>query len=200
MKAFKGKEEINKGMKAVKCRVAIFKLQYTIMKNALLLLLLLPLFSLAQADTCGLKKSKDPFTNEVKLSTGFKPFGSGAVPVTVSADATPTDIDFFVWVKKDGTCFDLESTLQMIWEGERSKATFRQSGSMNCEGAFHFSFKNTPTPNSWLRKMMTKKIATIKLIGNGGKETLITLTEEQKDIFQRMATCIANEGVTLIKK
>lgn len=170
------------------------------MKNAFCLLLLLPLFSIAQQDTCGLKKSKDPFTHVDKLSTGFKPFGSGAVPVSISADATPTDIDFFVWVKKDGTCFDLESEAFMVWEGERSKATFHNTGSINCEGAFHFGFKNTPTPNSWLRKMMAKKIASIKLTGNGGKETLITLTEEQKAVFQRMAICIANEGAALLKK
>jgi len=187
-------------MEGGKGRVIIFKPQYVIMKNALCLLFFLPLFSMAQQDTCGLKKSKDPFTNEVKLSTGFKTFGSGAVPVSISMDATPTDIDFFIWVKKEGTCFDLESEAFMVWEGERSKATFRQSGSINCEGAFHFTFKNTPTPNSWLRKMMAKRIATIKLVGNGGKETVISLTEEQKDIFQRMATCIAAEGVTLLKK
>lgn len=169
------------------------------MKKWFVLLLLSPFAAFAQ-DTCGLKKVKDPFTNVTKLSTGFKPMGSGGVPVSISADATPADIDFFVWVKKEGTCFDLESTAQLIWEGERSKATFRNAGSMNCEGAFHFNFKNTPTPNSWLRKMMAKKIATIILTGNGDKQTVITLTEEQKTVFQRMATCIANEGKELNKK
>jgi hypothetical protein len=94
----------------------------------------------------------------------------------------------------------MESTAVMTWEGERSRATFRNSGSINCEGAFHFSFKNTATPNSWIRKMMAKKIATIKLTGNNNQETTITLTEEQKDVFQRMATCIANEGKLLGKK
>lgn len=169
------------------------------MKNICCLLFLLPLFSVAQ-DTCGLKKSKDPFTNVTKLSTGFKNFGSGALPVSISADATPTDIDFFIWVKKEGTCFDLESEAVLTWEGERTKATFHQAGSINCEGAFHFTFKNTPTPASWLRKMATKKVATIKLTGNGGKETLLTLTEDQKNVFQRMAVCMTAEGPGLLKK
>lgn len=162
-------------------------------------LLLLPLFSAAQ-DTCGLKKVKDPFTNVTKLSTGFKAFGTTALPVSISADASPTDIDFFIWVKKDGTCFDLESEALLMWEGERSRATLHQAGSINCEGAFHFTFKNTPTPNSWLRKLAAKKLATIKLTGNGGKETLITLTEEQKIVLQRMAICMAAEGPGLLKK
>lgn len=169
------------------------------MKNVLFGFFLLPLSSLAQ-DTCGLKKTKDPFTNVTKLSTGFKSFGSNALPVSISADASPTEIDFFIWVKKEGTCFDLESEAMLTWEGERSKATFHQAGSINCEGAFHFVFKNTATPASWLRKMASKKVATIKLTGNGGKETLITLTEEQKTTLQRMAICIAAEGVALIKK
>jgi hypothetical protein len=169
------------------------------MKNWFFLLLILPFASFAQ-DTCGLKKSKDPFTNQTKLTTGFKDFGGSAGPVSISADATPTEIDFFIWLKAPGKCFDLESTAQVVWEGERSKATFRNAGSINCEGAFHFSFKNTPTPNSWLRKMIAKKIATIKLIGNNNAETIITLTEEQKNTFQRMAICIANEGKELNKK
>lgn len=169
------------------------------MKNVLFGLFLLPLFSFAQ-DTCGLKKTKDPFTNVVKLSTGFKSFGTAALPVSISADASPTDVDFFIWVKRDGTCFDLESEALLTWEGERSRATFRQAGSINCEGAFHFTFKNTATPNSWLRKMAAKRVATIKLTGNGGKETVLTLTEEQKVVLQRMAICMIAEAPGLLKK
>jgi hypothetical protein len=169
------------------------------MKNWIVLFLFLPLGSIAQ-DTCGLKKTKDPFTNVTKLSTGFKNFTGDAGNVSISADANPTEIDFFIWIKADGKCFDLESTAQVIWEGERSKATFRNTGSINCEGAFHFNFKNTATPNSWLRKMMAKKIATIKLLGNNNVETIITFTEEQKEVFQRMVTCITNEGKELNKK
>lgn len=169
------------------------------MKKLLFLALFFPFAVFAQ-DTCGLKKTKDPFTNVTKLSTGFKNFGSGSIPVAISADASPTEIDFFIWVKADGKCFDLESTAEFIWEGERSRATFRNAGSINCEGAFHFTFKNTPTPASWLRKMMAKRISQIKLTGNNGVETVITLTDEQKNTFQRMAICIANEGSAMNKK
>ena len=42
--------------------------------------------------------------------------------------------------------------------------------------------------------MIAKKIATIKLTGNNNVETIITLSEEEKNVFQRMATCIVNEG------
>jgi len=162
------------------------------MKILIFALLILPFASFSQ-DTCGLKKSKDPFTNVTKLSTGFKNFNGDGLDLAISADATPTDIDFFLWLKNGSKCFDGESTAQIIWEGERSRTTLRNSGSMNCEGAFHFIFKNGPTTASWLKKMATKRLATIKLI-NGKIETLITLNEDQKVLFQKMASCIANEG------
>ncbi len=153
---------------------------------------MLPLNSVAQ-DTCGLKKSTDQFTHVAKLSTGFKSFDGGGLSVSISADATPTEIDFFIWVKNDSKCFDSESEALVVFEGERSKSTFRNSGSMNCEGAFHFIFKNLATTPSWLNRMSTKRINSIKLI-NGKIETVITFTEEQKVLFQKMARCIATEG------
>ena len=162
------------------------------MKNLIFLLFFFPLASNAQ-DTCGLKKTKDPFTNVTKLSTGFKNFDGNGLTVSISADATPTEIDFFIWVKNDGKCFDGESTAYLVWEGERSRTTLRNGGSMNCDGAFHFNFKNTASTPSWLNKMVTKRLATIKLT-NDKIETLITLNEEQKVLFQKMATCIAAEA------
>ncbi|MDB5206209.1 MAG: hypothetical protein JWR72_1284 [Flavisolibacter sp.] len=173
----------------------IFKHQLRLMKNLIFAFFLFPLASFAQ-DTCGLKKSKDPFTNVTKLSTGFKNFNGNGVTLSISADATPAEIDFFLWIKDNGKCFDPESTAQIIWEGERSRTSFKNSGSMNCEGAFHFVFKNTPNTASWLKKLATKKVATIKLT-NAKIETLITLSEEQKVLFQKMASCIANEGKSL---
>jgi hypothetical protein len=173
----------------------IFKYQLRLMKHFVFTFLIFPFISFAQ-DTCGLKKTKDPFTNVTKLSTGFKNFNGKETSLSISADATPTEIDFFLWVKDNGKCFDPESTAQVVWEGERSRTTLKNTGSMNCEGAFHFSFKNTANTASWLNKMVTKKVATIKLM-SGKIETLITLNEEQKILFQKMATCIAAEGKRL---
>lgn len=168
------------------------------MKKLFFLLLLLPAFSFAQ--DCKLKKTVDPFTHETKLSTGFQLFNGNAQMVSISADANPKEIDFFIWIKGEGRCFDTESTANLVFEGERTRANFRNSGSMNCDGAFHFIFKNTPTTPSWLNRLTTKKVATIKLTGAGGKEILITLNEEQKTLLQSMASCIATEAKTLLQK
>lgn len=168
------------------------------MKYLLVLVFIWPVVALAQ--DCMLKKSADPFTHETKLSTGFQNFTGNGVTVSISADATAKEIDFFVWIKTPGKCFDAESTAQVIFEGERSRTNLRNAGSMNCDGAFHFVFKNTPTTASWLNRMTTKKIATIKFTGTGEKETVLSFSDEQKALFQSMASCIATEAKTLIAR
>jgi len=166
------------------------------MKIWIFLLIVFPFASFAQ-DTCGLKKTKDPFTNVTKLSTGFKKFDGNKLMVSISADATPTEIDFFIWVKNEGKCFDAESEAEMIWEGEKRKTKLKNSGSMNCEGAFHFIFKNSTTTPSWLNRMANQRIASIKLTGSNNTLSEIILTEEQKALFQRMAVCITAEAKAL---
>jgi hypothetical protein len=168
------------------------------MKNSFLLLLLLPAFSFAQE--CKLKKMEDPFNHETKLSTGFQNFAGNGINASISADATAKEIDFFVWVKGDGKCFDDESVANLVFEGERSRTILRNAGSMNCDGAFHFVFKNTPTTASWLNRMTQKKVASIKLTGTDKKELILTFSEEQKALFQSLATCIATEAKTLLAK
>lgn len=168
------------------------------MKKLFLFCLALPVFSFAQ--DCQLKKSVDPFTHETKLSTGFQNFTGNGLTVSIAADATPKEINFFVWVKGDNKCFDDESTANVIFEGERTRTILHNAGSMNCEGAFHFVFKNTPTTASWLNRMATKKVATVKLTGSDKKEMVLSFSDEQKELFQSMAACIATEGKTLIGK
>jgi hypothetical protein len=178
--------------------LAIFIAETPRMKNALLFFSLFPLFSIAQ--DCTLKKTVDPFTHETKLSTGFQNFTGNGLTVSISADATPKEVDFFIWIKGDNKCFDSESVANMTFEGERARTMLHNAGSMNCDGAFHFVFKNTPTTASWLNRMATKKVATIKLTGTDKKEMVIAFSEEQKALFQTMANCMATEGKTIIAK
>jgi hypothetical protein len=168
------------------------------MKSCLFALFLLPLFALSQ--DCKLKKSVDPFTHETKLSTGFQNFTGNGHTVSITADANAKEIDFFIWMKGDGKCFDSESVANVFFEGERMKTFFRNSGSMNCDGAFHFVFKNLPNSPTWLTRLSTKKVASIKLTGTDGKELVLALNDEQKTLLQTMAACISNEAKTLLAK
>lgn len=168
------------------------------MKCIFFLLLLIPAVGFSQE--CKLKKTVDPFTHETKLSTGFQNFTGNGLTVSISADATPKEIDFFIWMKGDNKCFDAESTANVLFEGEKMKTLFRNTGSMNCDGAFHFVFKNTPSTATWLNRLATKKLSSIKLTGSDGKEMILKLNEEQKTLFQTMAMCMATEGKMLIAK
>ncbi len=169
------------------------------MKKLVLLLSLLPFAATAQ-DTCGLKRETDPFTHVQKITTGFVPFPSNGVPLMISVDATPTEVDFFFWIKSEGTCFDNQSAVQVNFEGDRLKANFRNSGSMNCEGAFHFSFRNGPATPGQLARMGDKRISGFKITGSDKKVIEIAFTEEQKLRFQRMAGCVTREAKTLLPK
>lgn len=166
------------------------------MKKLILAFLFLPVITFAQ--DCKMKKSTDPFTHEDKLSTGFTAFNNGKIKASISIDATPAIIDFFVWITGDQRCYDDASTAEVIFIGEKTKYKYKNTGSMNCEGAFHFSFKNYATTNSQLNRMTTQKVATIKLVGNDKAETIITLTPDQQTLLMNMAACAANEGKSLI--
>jgi hypothetical protein len=178
--------------------MTIFKHQKQTMKRFLFILLLLPLFSLSQ--DCKLKKDTDPFTHETKLSTGFVPFNSDKVLLSISIDATGTDIDFFFWIKEDGKCFDNNSAAVINYDGERLKSNFRNSGSMNCEGAFHITFRNVVNTPSNLNWIATKKIKSIKLTGNNNTVTDIELTDEQKQQLMQLANCVIKNAKSLIKQ
>ena len=169
------------------------------MKTAFLVLILFPLLSQAQ-DTCKLKKETDAFTHQTRISTGFVPFVSSGNQLSVSVDATSTDIDIFLWLKNDGKCFDDQSSVQVNFEGDRSKGNFKNSGSMNCEGAFHFTFRNTPSTPGSLQRMTTTRIASLKITGSNKTITDISFNEEQKKQLLRMISCVVTQGKTLIKQ
>lgn len=170
-----------------------------IMKSVFTVLLLLPLLSLAQQDSCGLKKSTDPFTHETRISTGFVSFKTKADNLYISVDATAKDIDIFLWLKDESKCFDEQSTVQLNYDGERMKANFRNGGSMNCDGAFHINFRNSATTQGNLQRIADKKIKSFRLTGNNNAVTDIVLSEEQKVILMKMVSCVINQAKTLIK-
>lgn len=165
------------------------------MKHLFIAVLLFPLFSFAQ--NCNLKKETNSFTHETRLTTGFMPFNT----TLLSVDANSTDIDFFFSVNNagDAKCFDETSTAVVAFENNRSKLTLRNSGSMNCEGLFHFTFKNGLATASQLQRLATQKVATITFNGNNKSVTVITLSDDEKQKLLDLASCIATEAKTLKK-
>jgi hypothetical protein len=168
------------------------------MRKIFVFLLFSPLFSAAQdsvATGCKLNKEKDPFTKEIKLSTGFIFFDGGSV--TIDADSKEVDVLFSI----DGAdkCFDNNSTASIFFEGVKTKMNSRNTGTMNCEGLFHFVFKNSLSTQSLLQKIMTQKINHILFTGNNKKESTITIKPADQEKLMTLATCLVTEARTLIK-
>lgn len=170
------------------------------MKNIVAAILFILPFVASSQDTCQLKKETDPFTHQTKISSGFVPFVLNGVQVSISVDATSNDIDFFLWFTGVQKCFDEASTLQVNFEGDRYKLNLKNSGSMNCEGAFHFSFKNSATTPSQLQRLTNKRITSFHITGPNKTITDIAFSAEQRAQLMRMAACVVRDSKTLLKK
>ena len=155
--------------------------------------LLLPIFAAAQ--DCKLTKETDPYTKETKLSTGFIFLDGGSVTV----DADTKEIDILFSIEGVDKCFDNNSTAFIFFDSVKTKLTVRNGGSMNCEGLFHFIYRNTPSTSTILQKIMTQKITKIVFTGNNKKETTVNLATKEQFTLMAQATCLVNEAKTLIK-
>jgi hypothetical protein len=164
------------------------------MKNLLAILIMLPCFAIAQ-NNCTIKKTKDQFSQEPKLSTGFIELNTGSL----SVDADSREIDFFFVLKNlnESKCFDDGSAVSVQFDSSRSKLNFRNTGTMNCEGLFHFTFKNAAVPPSALQRLATKKVTSFTITGRNDVQTVITLTEKQKEQLMQMVSCLLTETKTL---
>lgn len=168
------------------------------MKPILFLLLVTPFLAVGQApgtEACKLIRETDLFTKQTRLSTGFIKLEGGSV--TIDADSKEIDIMFLIpGLEK---CYDNNSTGAVFFENVKTKMNIRNGGTMNCEGLFHFIYKNTNTPNTILTKLITQKIDRILFVGNNKKESIVTFTPENREKFIFLATCLVNEAKTLIK-
>jgi hypothetical protein len=162
------------------------------MKKYLLLILLAPLLGNAQ-DCAMLHRDRDPYTKEVRITTGQMNIGSHKL----SVEANLKDIDLFFVISTAGICFNEDSTVVVNYAGTRSKSTFRNGGTLNCEGFFHIIFRNSHTENSGLRRMMEQRTSGFTF-GKGKDAIVINLTEEQRDILQKSLSCLVAEGKTLL--
>lgn len=170
------------------------------MKKILLyFLFFLPLTALAQDSTkapCKLIKETDPFTKQIKLSTGFVYVDGGSI--TVDADSKEVIVLFSL----DGQlkCLDDNSTAEVYFEGLKSKTLSRNQGTMNCEGLFQFVFRNSAgQPTTLLNRMCTKKMTHIIFTGDAQKPVTVNIGPKEQEIIMNLTACLVAEAKTLIK-
>jgi len=165
------------------------------MKFLLPLLFALPLSAFGQ--DCAIKKTKDQFSQEPKLTTGFIPLSNARL--TIDADAKEIHLLFVLGNNGEMKCFEDASTLSIAFDGINTKANLRNGGSMNCDGYFDVVFKNTPSTNTYLNRLTTHTVKSLTFTGNNKTVTVITLSDDQKALLKQLATCMATESKTLIQ-
>jgi hypothetical protein len=163
------------------------------MKWFFILLFNVPLFIYAQE--CKLSREVDPYTKEVKVSTGFIKLEDGSVTI----DADGKEIDMLFSIEGIDKCFDNNSSAAIFFENSKIKMSLRNAGTMNCEGLFHFIFKNANLTNPQLKKIITQKITHIIFTGNNKKTTTVTFPAEQQPVFMALGNCLVEDAKKLIK-
>jgi hypothetical protein len=159
----------------------------------ILFLATFPLAAVAQ--DCKLRHQADVYTKEKTISTGFIPLDGASL----SIDASKAEVDLLFNVAGADKCFTDASTAAIFFVGTRAKQTQRNGGSMNCEGLFHFIFRNGVTAPVLLRTFATKKIEKIVFTGNNKTETTVTLTPEQQQLVMDLSACMVKEAPTLLQ-
>jgi len=70
---------------------------------------------------------------------------------------------------------------------------------MNCEGLFHFIFRNGPTVNYQLKKMATTPVSQIVFTDRDQKLIPVNLDEAQQRAFMKSLQCVTDEAVKLLQ-
>ncbi len=163
------------------------------MKFLLTLFFPWPLF--ASAQDCKLIRETDPFTKEVKISTGFVFLDGGSVTI----DADSKEIIVLFNIEGADRCFDNNSTADVFFEGLKSKTMNRNGGTMNCEGLFQFVFKNSAgTPTTMLQRLMTRKMTQVVFTGNTKKPITVNVGPKEQEALLALVNCLVTEAKTLI--
>lgn len=163
------------------------------MKYSLIVVLLFP--ACLDAQDCKLKRTTDPYTKEIQLSTGFIQLDGASL----SINADSKEIDFFFSMDGKEKCFSDASSAVVNYEGKKMKATFRSNGPVNCDGIFHIIFKNVVAEPALLQRLITQKITSIQFNGNNKLQITVTVSEEQQQAIMTKADCLMKEAKTLIK-
>lgn len=163
------------------------------MRLSLIMLLFLPLWAVAQ--DCKLKTEKDPFTKEIKLSTGFTYFDGGSV--TIDADAR--EINFLFNIEGPDRCFDANTTVEFYFEGLKGKTSSRNQGTMNCEGLFQLVYKNSNNnPTTLLQRILTRKVTQAIFMVEGKKPVTVVFAPKEQEAFMVLANCLYTEAKKLL--
>lgn len=161
------------------------------MKYFLLLFFFVPVLLKAQ-DSCLLKDEKDRFNQDPRLTTGFISLGAGNDKFLLSISADKREVDYFFALDNSAMCFNDYSRVIVQYD-TKQKGNFKNGGTTNCKGYFHFVFPNQPNLNANLTNLSQKKIATIQFTDTGNNKKIITLRPEDQETIRRLSACVIDQ-------
>ena len=160
------------------------------MKSVLLFFILFPLISSAQE--CDLRNEKDRFNQDPRLTTGFKKLGAGSNTFLLSISADKKEIDFFFSIENSATCFN-DISRALVTFDNKQRGTYRNGGTTNCRGYFHFIFPNQEKLNQNLINISEKKVVTIQFTDSKNNKEILTLRPEDQDEVMKLTACVLAE-------
>ena len=163
---------------------------YILMKQLVFLFILVPFF--ANAQDCTLKNEKDRYNQDPRLTTGFVTLGAGSDKFLLSISADKREVDYFFALDRSAMCFNDVSRVLVTFESKQ-KGNFKNGGTTNCKGYFHFIFPNQQNLNINLTNLSLKKIATIQFTDTGNNKKIITLRPEDQDTIMKLTACVLPE-------
>lgn len=161
------------------------------MKLLSFLFCLLPYFVSAQ-DSCVLKNEKDRFNQDPRLTTGFISLGAGNDKFLLSISADKKEVDYFFALDNSAMCFDDYSRVIAIFD-TKQRGNFKNGGTTNCKGYFHFIFPNQQNLNGNLVNISQKKIVSLQFTDTGNNKKIITLRPEDQETIKRLTNCVIDQ-------
>ena len=160
------------------------------MKYLSILFFLLP--SLMNAQDCTLKNEKDRFNQDPRLTTGFISFGAGNDKFLLSISADKKEVDYFFSLDNSSMCFNDMSRVMVTFDN-KSRGNYKNGGTTNCKGYFHFIFPNQQNLNANLTNLSVKKISTIQFTDNNNNKKILTLRPDDQEKIIKLTTCVLAE-------
>jgi len=161
------------------------------MKLIAFLLCLLPYIVSAQ-DSCILKNEKDRFNQDPRLTTGFITLGAGDDKFLLSISADKKEVDYFFALDNSTMCFNDYSRVIAIYDNKQ-KGNFKNGGTTNCKGYFHFIFPNQVNLNGNLTNLSQKKITTLQFTDTGNNKKIITIRPEDQETIKKLTACVIDQ-------
>jgi hypothetical protein len=160
------------------------------MMRLALIFLLTPVFAASQ--DCNLRNEKDRFNQDPRLTTGFISLGAGSDKFMLSVSADKKEVDYFFALDNSTMCFN-DMSRAMVTFDNKQRGNFKNSGTTNCKGYFHFIFPNQENLNGNLLNLSQKKIASILFTDQSNAKKILTLRPEDQEQIIKLTNCVLAE-------